>query len=77
MLTHAIFKALLFLCVGICIHYHTHIQDIRLIGNLVNRLPITQAVILVANLALSAAPFLAGYYSKEPILELGTTTRNG
>jgi len=73
LLTHAMFKAVLFLCVGICIHHHDHMQDIRFMGNLVRRLPVTQTVMLVANLALCGMPFLAGFYSKEPVLELTLT----
>ena len=77
LLTHAIFKALLFLCVGVCIHFHRHMQDIRAMGNLSQRLPVTQRMILVANLALCGTPFLAGFYSKEPILELTLANRVG
>jgi len=71
LLTHAMFKALLFLCVGTRIHIHSHIQDLRVIGDLPQPAPIIQAGMLIANLALCGIPFLAGFYSKDPILELG------
>lgn len=71
LLTHAIFKALLFLCVGTVIHFHGHMQDLRVMGNLVQRLPVIQVGIVVANLALCGIPFLSGFYSKDRILELG------
>nr|BDC91889.1 NADH dehydrogenase subunit 5 [Notomastus sp. GK-2021] len=77
LLTHAMFKAVLFLCVGICIHYHLHMQDIRFMGNLSHRLPVTHSIMLIANLALCGTPFLAGFYSKEPILELASVTSIG
>ena len=77
LLTHAMFKALLFLCVGTCIHYHGHMQDVRAMGDLSRRLPVTQRMILVSNLALCGTPFLAGFYSKEPILELTLVNRVG
>jgi len=73
LLTHAIFKALLFICVGTFIHYHQHSQDLRTIGNLNTHLPLTQAATTIANLALIGTPFLAAFYSKDPILELTKT----
>lgn len=73
LLTHAIFKALLFICVGTFIHYHQHRQDLRTIGNLNTHLPLTQAATTIANLALIGTPFLAAFYSKDPILELTKT----
>lgn len=74
LLTHAIFKALLFLCVGTYLHYHHHQQDYRTIGNLINHLPVTQSAATLAQLALIGTPFLAAFYSKEPIFELGAST---
>lgn len=74
LLTHAIFKALLFICVGTFIHYHMHRQDLRTIGNLSNHLPLTQAATTISNLALIGTPFLAAFYSKDPILELSKTS---
>lgn len=69
LITHALFKALLFVCAGTLIHYHHHTQDLRTIGNLPNQLPITISTIFLANLALCGFPFLAGFYSKDLILE--------
>lgn len=74
LLTHAIFKALLFICVGTFIHYHQHRQDLRTIGNLNNHLPLTQAATTISNLALIGTPFLAAFYSKDPIIELTKTS---
>lgn len=70
LLTHALFKALLFLCAGNVIHTHLHSQDLRTVGNLTIQIPLTASCFIVANLALCGAPFLAGFYSKDTILEL-------
>jgi len=69
LLTHAIFKALLFICAGAIIHNMSNSQDIRTIGGLCLRIPLTSSFFNIANLALCGAPFLAGYYSKDLILE--------
>ena len=69
LLTHAVFKAALFLCAGRCIYHHGHEQDLRGMGDL-SRLPVTKRVLVTASLALCGAPFLGGFYSKEPILEV-------
>lgn len=69
LLTHALFKALLFICAGTLIHYANHSQDLRTIGNLQQQLPVTISIIFIANLALCGFPFLAGFYSKDLILE--------
>nr|AST10228.1 NADH dehydrogenase subunit 5 [Abachrysa eureka] len=70
LLTHALFKALLFMCAGSVIHNMKNNQDIRLMGNLFNCMPLTISCMNVANLALCGMPFLAGFYSKDLILEL-------
>jgi NADH-ubiquinone oxidoreductase chain 5 len=70
LLTHALFKALLFICAGAVIHNIKNSQDIRDMGNLINCMPITLSSLNVANLALCGFPFLAGFYSKDLILEL-------
>lgn len=70
LLTHALFKALLFLCAGTLIHSHLHSQDLRFIGSLVTSIPSISSALLVANLALCGTPFLAGFYSKDLILEI-------
>nr|UFZ13949.1 NADH dehydrogenase subunit 5 [Taeniochauliodes attenuatus] len=70
LLTHALFKALLFMCAGVIIHNMMNNQDIRFMGNLYNQMPLTISCMHIANMALSGAPFLAGFYSKDLILEM-------
>jgi len=70
LLTHALFKALLFMCAGAVIHNIKNSQDIRDIGSLIIFMPFTIACLNVANLALCGLPFLAGFYSKDLILEI-------
>nr|QXG15681.1 NADH dehydrogenase subunit 5 [Triceratopyga calliphoroides] len=69
LLTHALFKALLFMCAGAIIHNMNNSQDIRLMGSLSMMMPLTSSCFNVANLALCGMPFLAGFYSKDLILE--------
>jgi len=69
LLTHALFKALLFLCAGSFIHNIINFQDIRLFGNFFNQIPLTSICFNVSRLALCGIPFLAGFYSKDLILE--------
>jgi NADH-ubiquinone oxidoreductase chain 5 len=70
LLTHALFKALLFMCAGVIIHNMGDCQDIRYIGGLINFMPLTSTCFNISNLALCGIPFLAGFYSKDLILEL-------
>lgn len=70
LLTHALFKALLFMCAGAIIHNMKNSQDIRTIGGLTFFMPFTTSCLNVANLALCGIPFLAGFYSKDLILEV-------
>nr|AII41690.1 NADH dehydrogenase subunit 5 [Petrobiellus sp. 1 JZ-2014] len=70
LLTHAMFKALLFLSVGAIIHNSSSWQDIRSLGGMVSMMPLTSACFNIANLALCGMPFLAGFYSKDLILEM-------
>nr|YP_010981250.1 NADH dehydrogenase subunit 5 [Pselliophora bifascipennis]WOE90380.1 NADH dehydrogenase subunit 5 [Pselliophora bifascipennis] len=70
LLTHALFKALLFMCAGAVIHNMKNSQDIRMMGGLVKQMPLTSACLNLANLALCGMPFLAGFYSKDLILEV-------
>lgn len=70
LLTHALFKALLFMCAGSIIHNIKNFQDIRFIGGLSLSIPLTISCFNVANLALRGFPFLAGFYSKDLILEV-------
>ncbi len=69
MMTHAFFKALLFLAAGSVIMAVHHNQDIRYMGGLRKYMPITYITFLMGGLALSAFPFTAGFYSKEHIIE--------
>lgn len=66
---HALFKALLFICAGNLISLHGHAQDLRWMGNTLNATPITATCILIANTALCGFPFIAGFYSKDLIIE--------
>ena len=70
LLSHALFKALLFMCAGAVIHNIKDYQDIRVMGGLVTQMPLTTFCINLANLALCGSPFLAGFYSKDLILEI-------
>jgi len=70
LLTHAIFKSLLFICAGIIIHIINNIQDIRLYGSLNEFIPFTIIRFYIANLSLCGAPFLSGFYSKDFIMEI-------
>nr|YP_010737948.1 NADH dehydrogenase subunit 5 [Ceratophyllus anisus]WEQ92358.1 NADH dehydrogenase subunit 5 [Ceratophyllus anisus] len=69
LLMHALFKALLFLCAGSIIHLFNNMQDIRVMGSMSNLIPLIGSVLGVANLALCGFPFLAGFYSKDLMLE--------
>jgi NADH-ubiquinone oxidoreductase chain 5 len=69
MLSHALFKALLFICAGNIIHCKGDTQDLRKMGFISTQIPITCTCINTANLALCGAPFLSGFYSKDLILE--------
>ena len=67
--THAFFKALLFLGAGSVIHAMSDEQDIRRMGGIWRKIPVTYAVMWVGSLALAGIPLFAGYYSKDAILE--------
>lgn len=68
LVTHAFFKALLFLGAGSVIHAMSGEQDIRKMGGLGRLIPTTYGLMWVGSLALAGVPFLAGYYSKDWIL---------
>lgn len=72
LLTHAMFKSLLFICAGSIIHNMINSQDIRVIGGLCLRMPLTGVFFNIANLALCGIPFMAGFYSKDLILEMSS-----
>nr|YP_009317641.1 NADH dehydrogenase subunit 5 [Pterocladiella musciformis]AOX49093.1 NADH dehydrogenase subunit 5 [Pterocladiella musciformis] len=73
---HAFFKALLFLSAGSIIHALSDEQDMRRMGSLSQFLPVTYSLMLIGSLALTGFPFLAGFYSKDFILELSQIGTN-
>jgi NADH-quinone oxidoreductase subunit L len=68
LMTHAFFKALLFLAAGNVIHAFHDQQDIRLMGRLRQALPVTWVTFLAGTLSISGVPLLAGFFSKDAIL---------
>jgi len=68
LMTHAFFKALLFLGSGSVIHALHHEQDMRKMGALKNKIPVTFWTMFVGTLAIAGTPFLAGFFSKDEIL---------
>jgi NADH-quinone oxidoreductase subunit L len=71
MVTHAFFKACLFLSAGSVIHGCHHEQDMRLMGGLWRKMPITFACMLACTLAIAGIPLFSGFYSKDMILAAG------
>ena len=71
MVTHAFFKACLFLSAGAVIHACHHEQDMHKMGGLRKHLPITFWCMLVCTLAIAGVPFFSGFYSKDMILLAG------
>ncbi len=69
LMTHAFFKALLFLGAGSVIHAMSNEQDMRKMGGIWRKIPITYAMMWIGSLALAGLPVFAGYYSKDIILE--------
>nr|AIZ58618.1 NADH dehydrogenase subunit 5 [Ornithodoros moubata] len=69
LLTHAVFKAMLFLCAGFMIHSSLGIQDVRFFGGFSNVSPMVSVSFSIANMSLFGVPFLSGFYSKDFILE--------
>jgi len=70
LLRHALFKSLLFLCVGVYIHSYGDIQDIRALGGVGVIIPVTGLFFIGCSLSLCGFPFLSGFYSKDLILEV-------
>nr|YP_010481707.1 NADH dehydrogenase subunit 5 [Psychophora sabini]UVU20399.1 NADH dehydrogenase subunit 5 [Psychophora sabini] len=70
LLTHAMFKALLFMCAGVIIHMMNDMQDIRFMGGISFYIPMTCLCMNISNMALCGVPFLSGFYSKDMILEM-------
>lgn len=76
LMTHAFFKALLFLGAGSVIHAMSGEQDMRRMGGIWNKIPVTYAYMWIGSLALAGLPFFAGYYSKDMILEAAFASAN-
>nr|WNV65529.1 NADH dehydrogenase subunit 5 [Cyanopterus ninghais] len=70
LITHAMFKSLLFLCSGIMIHNYFNHQDIRFISMMNFNIPLINLIFNMSSLTLCGMPFLAGFYSKDLIIEM-------
>nr|YP_009024048.1 NADH dehydrogenase subunit 5 [Pacris xizangensis]ADZ56255.1 NADH dehydrogenase subunit 5 [Pacris xizangensis] len=70
LLSHALFKALLFMCAGSMIHNLSLCLSFRFMGSIVNFMPLTSVCFNVSSLSLCGIPFLAGFYSKDLILDM-------
>ena len=70
LITHALFKALLFIRAGSLIHTNNHFQDVRSAGHITLYMPLVRSAFLISNTALCGLPFLTRFYSKDLILEI-------
>ena len=77
LVTHAFFKALLFLASGAVIHAMSDEQDMRKMGGIWRAIPITYGLMWTGSLALAGMPFLAGFYSKDIIIESAFAAATG
>ncbi len=77
LMTHAFFKALLFLGAGSVIHGMHDEQDMRKMGGLFSKMRVTAALMWIGSLALAGVPFFAGFYSKDIILESAFAAHTG
>nr|YP_009710882.1 NADH dehydrogenase subunit 5 [Olidiana ritcheriina]QFZ99640.1 NADH dehydrogenase subunit 5 [Olidiana ritcheriina] len=69
LLSHAVFKSLLFLCSGIFIYYMGDVQDIRMLGCMCKLYPLTSSCFNISWLSLCGIPFLSGFYSKDFLID--------
>nr|YP_009746604.1 NADH dehydrogenase subunit 5 [Jenufa perforata]QII41624.1 NADH dehydrogenase subunit 5 [Jenufa perforata] len=76
LMTHACFKALLFLSAGVIIHAVADVQDVRRHGSAQSRMPFVWSCFLIGSLSLTGWPFLSGFYSKDGILELAFNSQS-
>ncbi len=76
LITHAFFKALLFLCAGSVIHAMSDEQDMRKMGGIWRMVPVTYTCMWLGSLAIAGVPFFAGYWSKDAILEAAYASHN-
>jgi NADH-quinone oxidoreductase subunit L len=77
LMTHAFFKALLFLAAGSVIHAMGGEQDMNRMGGLSKKIPVTYGTMLTATLAIAGIPFFAGFFSKDAILFATFQSENG
>ncbi|MGH8883757.1 MAG: NADH-quinone oxidoreductase subunit L [Egibacteraceae bacterium] len=77
LLTHGFFKALLFLCAGAVMHALGEETDVRRMGGLWSKMPVTGTTALLGTAAIAGLPFLSGFYSKEEILAAAAETSGG
>lgn len=77
LMTHGFFKALLFLSAGSVIHAMSDEQDMRKMGGIWKMVPLTFAVMVIGTLAITGVPGLAGYYSKDMIIESAFAAHTG
>ncbi len=77
LMTHAFFKALLFLGAGCVIHAMHHEQDMRKMGGIWKKIPMTYALMWIGSLALAGIPPFAGYFSKDIVLEAAYAAHSG
>ena len=70
LISHAFFKAILFICAGLIIHRIKDYQDIRKIGFNYTNISLSVSIIIIANMSLCGLPFLSGFYSKDIIIEI-------
>merc|ERR1719509_113547 len=70
LISHAFFKAILFMCAGLIIHRIKDYQDIRKIGFNYLNINLSVSIMMIANIRLCGLPFLRGFYSKDLIIEI-------